>query len=76
MHAVRRRAQKDRGGGWGDEEIGDPKSARRAIEAEARAPDRTPIPPGTGFAVMAGAGVCREAVQALGSRRRVVGLGG
>ena len=54
-----------------DERIGDPKSAKHASEAETREPDGAPIPPGTDFAVLAGAGVDREAAKVLGSRYRI-----
>ena len=58
-----------------DERIGDPKSAKNAIESEVRVPDGTPIPPTTDFAVLPRAGISEEVVKALGARYSIRRLG-
>lgn len=52
----------------GNERIGDPKEAKYIVESEIRVADGTPIPEGTKFIVMPGAGVDQEIAKALGKR--------
>ena len=57
------------------ERIGDPKSARHAVESEVRVPDGTPILPKTDFDVLPGSGIGKAAGRALGARYRIRWLG-